>query len=286
MNNANKFLEIFNYIKGFFSSNLTWQDFVLYFLQFLIIGYFLFRLYKYIKGSYSATILNGMLVLLPFAIISYILKLTILIKVFELLLPTFFVGIIILFAPELRRFLHQIGKDGFSWVNLLYSISDKDFKADEDNQSIDKISEEIIKSIKILSGNKIGALIVFDSTWSDKLYISSGRKLDAVVSTELLLNIFYPKSPLHDGAVLILNRRIYSAAVILPITENSKLNPWQYGTRHRAGLGISEISNTSLSIIVSEETGSVSIADNAKITKISSTVDLKNLIKKALSEQY
>ena len=190
-----------------------------------------------------------------------------------------------LFAPEIRRFLHHLGRDGVSWMGL-NNLSEKDHeeRGDHNSQSLREIAKEIVEAIKILSGNKVGALIVFEDTWSDRLFISSGRVLDAVISTELLLNIFYPKSPLHDGAVVILNRRIHAASVILPITENPKLNPWQYGTRHRAALGISETSQSVMCLVVSEETGAVSIAENGKINKLSDLKDLSEKIERKLHQ--
>ena len=187
-------------------------------------------------------------------------------------------GLVVLFAPEIRRFLSNLGRDGFGWLNLLTWVKTSNIPRGEEATTVKEVIREIIDAVENFSRNKIGSLMVFDNTWSDRLYINSGRKLDAVVSTELLLNIFYPKSPLHDGAVLIRNKRVYAASVILPITENPKLNPWQYGTRHRAALGICEISPSSLCLVVSEETGSISIAEAGKISKISSIEELTALL--------
>lgn len=153
-----------------------------------------------------------------------------------------------------------------------------------DNKQLNLV-DEILGAVSFFSRNKVGALLVFENTWSDKLYLSSGCLLDAVISTELLLNIFYPKSPLHDGAVIIRNKKLYAASVILPITENPRLNPWQYGTRHRAALGISEANKDCFCLVVSEESGDISIAESGKITKITKLDELKSFLYTWLLEQ-
>lgn len=257
--------------------HLSWQGLILYILQIIILAYFVFILYwRIIRGTQAEKAVNGIIILIPIIVSFYIFRLYIFIKLFELFSPAIFLGLVVLFSPEIRRFLTNLGRDGFGWLNLLTWV--KVPARAEEAITVKEITREIIEAVENFSRNKIGALIVFDNTWSDRLYINSGRKLDAVVSTELLLNIFYPKSPLHDGAVLIRNKRIYAASVILPITENPKLNPWQYGTRHRAALGICEISSSSLCLVVSEETGSISIAEAGKISKVSSLEELTALL--------
>jgi diadenylate cyclase len=269
--------EILNNIFSGELFHLSWQSLSLYILQILILGYFVFILYwRIIRGTQAEKAVNGMMLLVPIVVSFYIFRLNIFIKIFELFSPAIFLGIVVLFAPEIRRFFTNLGREGLSWLSLLTWI--KPSEREDEAHTVKEIVREIIEAIETFSRNKIGALIVLDNTWSDRLYINSGRKLDAVVSTELLLNIFYPKSPLHDGAVLIRNKRIHAASVILPITENPKLNPWQYGTRHRAALGISENSPSSLCLVVSEETGSISIAEGGKISKINSVEELSALV--------
>jgi diadenylate cyclase len=265
---------------SFFSGeifHLSPKQLFIYILQFFVLAYLIFILYwRVIRGTLAEKAVNGIVLLAPIIVSFYVFKLSIFIKLFELFLPAIVVGMVVLFAPEIRRFLTNLGRDGLNWLNLLTWV--KPPVREEEPTSIKDIAREINEAVEIFSRNKTGALIVFDNTWSDRLYINSGRKLDAIVSTELLLNIFYPKSPLHDGAVLIRNKRIHAASVILPITENPKLNPWQYGTRHRAALGISENSPSSLCLVVSEETGSISIAEAGKISKVSSVEELAALL--------
>jgi len=263
--------------------HLSWPLVVLSILQIVIIAYLLFVIYWRTRGTQAQKALNGILFLSPLIGLSYAFKLRIFTWLFELFLPAIFVGLVVLFAPELRRFLTNFGREGSSWLSLLTWVKTQTPNRDEEPQNVKDLVKEIYDAVEIFTRNKTGALIVFDNTWSDRLYINSGRKLDAIVSTELLLNIFYPKSPLHDGAVLIRNRRVAAASVILPITENPKLNPWQYGTRHRAALGISENNPNSLCLVVSEETGSISLAENGKISKVSTVEELSPLLEAKLT---
>ncbi len=257
--------------------HLSWQEIILYSLQTFVLIYLAFVLYwRVIRGSQAQRIVNGIILLVPIIASFYVFHLKVFIKLFELFSPAIFLSLIVLFAPEIRRFFSNLGRDGLNWINLLTWV--KPTTAEDEPRSVKDLVREIVDATENFSRNKIGALIVFDNTWSDRLYINSGRKLDAVVSTELLLNIFYPKSPLHDGAVLIRNKRIHAASVILPITENPKLNPWQYGTRHRAALGISENNPSCLCLVVSEETGGISLAEAGKITKVSSPEELGPLL--------
>ncbi len=258
--------------------NLSWPIAVISIFQLIIIGYLIFIIYWRTKGTQVQKLINGILLLIPLIGLFYLFKLRIFTFLFELFLPAIVVSLVVLFTPEVRRFLSNLGQDGLTWLILLTWVKDPASNNNEEPRSIKDLVKEIVGAIEIFSGNKTGALIVFDNTWSDRLYINSGRKLDAVVSTELLLNIFYPKSPLHDGAVLIRNKRIHAASVILPITENPKLNPWQYGTRHRAALGISETNPNCICLIVSEETGGISLAENGRISKISSMEELSPIL--------
>lgn len=275
---------IITFLDSALSPTQTWQEFFIILFQLLVLAVFMHIAYQQIRGTQAEKVLNGLFIVILIVGLFYILNLTILIKTFELILPAAITGIIVLFAPELRRFLHKLGREGFSWKGLLFLIKTSFTSQPTSTNDVSDITEEIIKSISYFSRNKTGALIVFDNTWSDRLYVSSGKKLDASISAELLLNIFYPKSPLHDGAVVIRSKRLYAASVILPITENPLLNPWQYGTRHRAALGATE-NNNNLCIVVSEETGSISISEGGSISKISQPEDLRIVIQNKLIKE-
>jgi len=210
---------LFNILSGNLFS-LSWPIVVISVFQLIIIFYLIFIIYWRTKGTQVQKLINGILFLIPLIGLFYLFKLRIFTFLFELFLPAIVVSLVVLFTPEVRRFLSNLGQDGLTWLILLTWV--KDTSNNKEPRSIKDLVKEIIDAVEIFSGNKTGALIVFDNTWSDRLYINSGRKLDAVVSTELLLNIFYPKSPLHDGAVLIRNKRIHAASVILPITEHRR----------------------------------------------------------------
>ena len=162
-------------------------------------------------------------------------------------------SLIVIFQPELRRLLGYLGQPGFIRKTFFTSGS---FRENDDNE-IDVI-KEIIEAVKYMTKTKTGALIVFQKEMNTGIYSDVGTKLDAIISTELILTIFHPNTPLHDGAMVIENGRIHSAGVLLPLTEDPKLS-WKYGTRHRAAIGLSEQTDA-LTFVVSEETGAISIA--------------------------
>ena len=176
-------------------------------------------------------------------------------------------GLIVIFQPELRRFLGYIGQSNF-FENVI--LNRKYFNAQK--QKIDVV-KELIETIKYLSKSKTGGLIVLQRCNSPINHSDVGTKLDADVSQELLLTIFYPSTPLHDGAVIIEGEKIVSAGVLLPLTEDPKLS-WRYGTRHRAAIGITETSDCAC-IVVSEETGDVSIAIDGSLKKYEDLGQLK-----------
>ncbi len=267
---------------GLMESGTFW----LYLFQFLSIALVLVYLYVSNWGTQSHRIINGFFLLVAPVVLSYAFKLSIFTKLFELFLPALFVVMAVVFAPELRRFLGDLGGRNLSSWGALLAKQGLSFQDDATISAEDRAKSVLglIEAVRIFSRNKTGALLIFDSAWSERLFINSGCRVDAILSTELLLNIFYPKSPLHDGAVLICDFRIHSASVILPITENSKLNPWQYGTRHRAALGISELSPTAFCIVVSEETGSISLIEKGKLSKISSDEQLALALKTKLNK--
>ena len=174
-------------------------------------------------------------------------------------------SLIVIFQPELRRFLGFLGEVDF--VNKLFGNSSKS----EGDKRID-VLKEIIEAVKYFSKSHTGALIVFQNDLSNTYY-DVGTTLNADVSTELLLTIFHTNTPLHDGAVVISGEKIISAGVLLPLTEDPKLS-WKYGTRHRAAIGMSEVSDATC-LVVSEETGDVSITVDGTLKKYDDIVSLK-----------
>lgn len=176
-------------------------------------------------------------------------------------------ALIVIFQPELRRFLGYIGQ-GNLFEKLFMSAPELP------NTKKTDIASEIIEAIKYMSKSKTGGLIVLQKDANPISQSDVGVKLNADVSQELLLTIFFPKTPLHDGAVVIHDDKIVSAGVLLPLTENPKLS-WRYGTRHRAAIGVSEVYPDCACIVVSEETGDVSVAIDGMLKKYDDLGKLK-----------
>gem|GEM_PF-2148817 len=258
---------------------------VLFFVQILIGFYLVFFLYKKTRRIQAKRTFAGVIALLPlvlsFYICFYIFELQIFKKIFDLFFSTSSLALIVLFAPELREFLAEIGnlEDNKFLKSFKNSI---DLKPSKENE---EIAIKISNALKNLSETRTGALLLFEKNWSEKLYVNPGYKINADISTELILNIFSPKSPLHDGALVIIGSRLHSASVVLPITENPQINPWQYGTRHRAAIGISENNAKVFCLVVSEETGKISLANNGKLQKIdSSQEEIKEIITNSIDK--
>lgn len=175
-------------------------------------------------------------------------------------------ALLIVFQPELRRALEYIGRSRFFTKSLI----------ELRGESHEKVVEEIVEAAASLSRQKIGALIVLERQTGLNEVVETGTKLDALVSSDVLINIFIPNTPLHDGAVIIKDDRIKAAACFLPLTDNMNISK-ELGTRHRAALGISERSD-SLSIVVSEETGAISLAENGTISRYLDTKTLRQIL--------
>lgn len=231
-------------------------------VEILILGGTLLYFYrKFIKGTHSENLVRGLIVLLvAWAVSELLIKFNIqIIGMFLKMLVTFItVSLIVIFQPEMRRFLGYIGQNDFI-VNI--------FNKDKVNNGANEINvvKELIESIKYLSKTKTGALIVLKSKGENLSHNDVGVKLNANLSQELLLTIFHPNTPLHDGAVILNQEKIIYAGALLPLTEDPKLS-WRYGTRHRAAIGITEISDCAC-VVVSEETGDVSIATSGELKK-------------------
>lgn len=224
---------------------------------------------KFIKNTNSEKFVKGAIVLVFLWLASEILvalDLTILGVFIRTIVSLIALSLIVIFQPELRRFLGYLGQMDFfkRWFE-----SDKDKEA---NKAIDVI-KEIIEAVKYLSKSHTGALIVFQNDLSNT-YHDVGTRLNADVSTELLLTIFHENTPLHDGAVVISGNKIISAGVLLPLTDDPKLS-WKYGTRHRAAIGMTESSNAAC-LVVSEETGEVSVTLDGSLKKYDDIPTLKN----------
>lgn len=232
---------------------------------------------KFIKGTHSESLVRGLIVLLVmWGFSEFLIRINIqIIGMFLKMLVTFItVSLIVIFQPEMRRFLGYIGQNDF-FINVFFNKNKEIKRKDEVN-----IVKELIETIKYLSKTKTGALIVLKNGCDSINHNDVGVKLDAVLSQELLLTIFHPNTPLHDGAVILDKDRVIYAGALLPLTEDPKLS-WRYGTRHRAAIGVTEISDWAC-IVVSEETGDVSIATNGNLKKYEDLGNLKSDLERLL----
>lgn len=224
---------------------IRWQDIV----DIVVMSIIVYRLLLIIKGTKAAHMLMGLGVLLVASLLSRYFELYTVDWLIQSFWSQIVIALIILFQPEIRRALAQMGETPF-----LHTLTSA-----EELKSLD----EIVKAAIALSNRKIGALIVIERDTSLRDFVEIGTPLDGKVSKELLLSIFHPTSPIHDGAVVIKGNRIVAAGCFLPITMNTDISK-ALGTRHRSGIGLSEETDAVV-IIVSEETGVVSMAMNGKL---------------------
>lgn len=238
-------------------------------LEVAIIAAFLFLIYqKFIKGTQSEKLVKGIFILLLAWLFSEILikfNLLIIGVFLRTMVSVIMFGAVIIFQPEIRKFLGYLGQS-----NLFHSHFSK--RNNKETQKVNVI-KELIESVKYLSKTRTGALMVLERDEDINSYSDVGTQLEALLSTELILTIFHPNTPLHDGAVVISGELIKSAGVLLPLTEDPKLS-WKYGTRHRAAIGMSEVSDSAC-LVVSEETGDVSIALDGTLKKYDDITQLK-----------
>lgn len=237
-------------------------------LDIALVSFIFYRLYLAVQGTIAIQIFAGLALVFAFAFIAQAFNLKAMTSILRTVTDIWVIAFIILFQPELRRLLVLVGR---SPVVRLFIKMDVD-------ESID----EVVGAVAELSRKKYGALIVFVRATGIRMHVETGTKLEAMVSRTLLLSIFNPRSPLHDGAVVIKDRVVEAARCTLPL---SNITTWQghlLGTRHRAGLGISEQADV-IVVIVSEETGTVSIAENGTLYREIASSNLRRELKSRLS---
>nr|WP_272507281.1 diadenylate cyclase CdaA [Clostridium aestuarii] len=234
-------------------------------LDIIVVSYIFYKVYMLINETRAEQLLKGILLIILIIPISSLLHLDTLNWIINKTITIGVLSIIIIFQPEVRKALEHIGRSAFK---------DKHFL--EDEEKMNEIITEIANAVENLSETRTGALIIIEQSTGVGDIIGTGNKLDAIVSTALLENIFVVNTPLHDGAVVIRDDRIAAAGCFLPLTSNTTINK-QLGTRHRAAIGISEISDA-LTIIVSEETGVISLAVNGNLTRYYTKDKLKDIL--------
>ena len=239
---------------------LTWleppkQIEVIDIIQVALIAYFVYHFILWLKNTRAYTLLKGILLIVIFAVIANLLNMDVIIWLFSNLSVAVITAVIIIFQPELRRVLEQLGHK-----NPLTNLAVLGSSSENNDRFSDKTVNELVRASFDMGEVKTGALIVVEKEVKLEEYEKTGIPVDGVLTSQLLINIFEHNTPLHDGAVIVRGDRVVAATCYLPLTDNLSLSK-NLGTRHRAGVGISEISD-SLTIIVSEETGNVSYAMN------------------------
>ena len=239
----------------------------------IIIAFVIYNVILWVKNTRAWSLVKGILVLFFIYIFAYVLNMSVILWIFNKTITIGITAIMIIFQPELRKALEELGKK-----NIVKSIIPFEDTKDKNKRFSDKTVNEIVKAAVELAKAKTGALIIIEKEIILSEYERTGIAIDSAISSQLLINIFEHNTPLHDGAVIIRGDRIVSATCYLPLSDNLGLSK-ELGTRHRAGVGISEVSD-SLTIIVSEETGKISVAIGGKLMR---NID-GELLKKKMNE--
>ncbi len=259
------------------ATTFTFKDFLQILIVVLIISYIYM---KFIKNTQAEKLVRGILFFIIaawiFSAILIALEFQILGQIAQYLLTGILLSLVIVFQPELRKLLVHLGQTKFVAKNLF------SFKKDNNEQRTNVI-KEITEAVKYCSRVKRGALIVLQKELDKSFYNEVGTTINADISTELILTIFFPNTPLHDGAMVIHKDKILAAGVLLPLTEDPKLS-WRYGTRHRAAIGASEISDSAC-IVVSEETGDISIAIDGILRKYEDITKFKEDLERIIGNE-
>ena len=256
---------VWNYINQYVAFNtIHWNDL----LDIIILSFLLYEIMVWIKKTRAWVLLKGFAVLLVFIFVAWAFRLNTILWLGKNIFSLGITALVIVFQPELRKALEQLGRQ-----NIISSVFSFDSAKESEARFSDKTVNELIKALCEMAKVKTGALIVIEKKTPLNEYERTGITLDSVITSQLLINIFEKNTPLHDGAVIIRGDRIVSATCYLPLSDNLFLSK-ELGTRHRAAVGISEVTD-SLTIVVSEETGAVSVAMEGDIKRNLNQDDLR-----------
>ena len=247
-------------------------------IQIALIAFFVYQFMVWIKFTRAYTLLKGLLVIGAFLIIAYIFKMNTILWIVSRLAGALITAIVVIFQPELRKVIEQLGQK-----KIMASIIPFDAGKEVKERFTDKTVNELIKACYDMAEVKTGALIVIEQEIRLDEYVRTGINVDAILTSQLLINIFEHNTTLHDGAVIVRENRIVAATCYLPLSDNMELSK-QLGTRHRAGVGISEVTD-SVTIIVSEETGQVSVAQGGRLIRNISSTQLREVLEKAQNKK-
>ena len=238
-------------------------------LEIIIISVIVYELLNWIMKTRAFTLLKGILVILIFTFIAFILRLNTILWIIEKCSTMAVIALVVIFQPELRKALEQLGSTNYLFGNLVSSEK-------HDNMMTKESASMLSKAVFQMAKVKTGALIVIEQNETLNDYIKTGIEIDGAISTGLIINTFEKNTPLHDGAVIIRGNWIAAATCYLPLSENKNISK-DLGTRHRAAFGISEVTD-SVTIVVSEETGGVSWVYRGKLIKVNEEKDLDALL--------
>ncbi len=237
-------------------------------LDILLVTLIIYGLLMLIRGTQADQVVRGgLILLLTSAIVGSVFKLTIFNWLLQSTIPALLIAIPVIFQPELRRALEQLGRTG-NIINYPLHL--------HITTSVEKLAEELSRACVLLTERGYGGLVVLERTTGLEDFIQTGTRIDGTVTAELLLQIFYRGSPLHDGAVIIRGDRIVAARCLLPLTDDAELDP-ELGTRHRAALGVTE-NTDAICVVVSEETGAISLANHGHLVRHLNDQKLKLLL--------
>lgn len=255
--------------QSFFTAHLS-SDVIIHLIDILVVWFVIYKLIMLLNGTKAIQVFKGIAVIIIVRIISDIIGLSTVSWLMNQVITYGAIAAIVIFQPEVRRGLEHLGR-GSLLKTTKERANDKDY-----------LITQLDEAVQYMSKRKIGALISIEKKDNLIDYVETGISLDSDISSQLLINIFIPNTPLHDGAVVIRDGKIASACSYLPLSENS-LIPKEYGTRHRAAIGLSEVSD-SLTLIVSEETGDVSIAYSNKFLPHLKNEEYIDILKRELIE--
>lgn len=250
-------------------SDLTFWDYVVNLLDILLVWFLIYKLFNIIRGTKAIQLLKGIFVIVVVRSLASLLGLNTLEWLMEQVVTWGVLAIIIIFQPELRRALEQLGRGKLFTRN----------NTPEENEQ-ERLVEEMVKASAYMAKRRIGALITVEKETGLGDYVETGIPLDSHISSELLINIFIPNTPLHDGAVILQDNRIAAAACYLPLSESPFISK-ELGTRHRAAIGISEVTD-SVTIVISEETGSISLTKSGELYRNLDQETFKEMLLKEL----
>lgn len=245
-------------------------------LDILMVAVLIYFIFRWIKGSSAVNIFIAIIILLIIRIVAGMIGMKMISTVLGTIIDVGAVALIVIFQPEIRKFLYSIGRSAGSTIGKRRGILEKILPTRQDRHIENRAISEIAEACRQMSDDRTGALIILRRNQNLDDVISTGDRIDAEVSQRLIRNIFFKNTPLHDGAMVIGDSRIVAARCTLPITDRTNI-PASFGMRHKAAIGISEQSDADV-IVVSEETGDISFVTAGRVTKITSINNLKILM--------